>query len=208
MNNFLADKNFVTASEDGTINFFQIPPFECTKSEKINAKIRGLTYLQGKLILFTEKSNEYSGISNIRETSFIVVIDNQPLSINLNDEKLCKAIEVANILIVYGGNSIFFIQVLNDNGKNSLVLNMQQSLSVDKDYCLNSLIYYPSKNIFIGANNIGELSAWNPCDKGLANIASTRITTIVSVLNFSFIFLSFLYYIKYNTFFLQYIRAE
>jgi hypothetical protein len=186
---FQADKNFVTASEDGTINFFQIPPFECTKSEKINSKIKGLTYIQGKLILFTEKPNEYNGLSNVQETSLIVVIDNQPpLTLSLSDGKVCKAIEVANILIIYGGNTVFFIQVINDNGKYSLILNMQQSLALDRDYSMNSLVYYPSKSIFIGGHESGELSAWNPCEKGLANIASTKIGTSVSVLSISLFF--------------------
>lgn len=139
--------------------------------------------------MFTEKPSEYGGLSNKQETSLIVVVDNQPpLTITLNDGKVCKAIEVANIIIVYGGNTVFFIQVVNDNGKYALILNMQQSLALDRDYSLNSLVYYPSKTIFIGAHESGELSAWNPSEKGLANIASTKIGTSVSENCFSLFF--------------------
>lgn len=145
--------------------------------------------MNGKLILFAEKPSEYVGLSNKVESSqtvLIVVVDNQaPATLTVSDGKMCKAIEVANIIIAYGGNTVFFVQLINENGINSLALNIQQSLAIDRDYSLNSLVFYPSKNIFIGAHESGELSAWNPSEKGLANIASTKIGTSVSEISIS-----------------------
>lgn len=103
-----------------------------------------------------------------------------------------NALEVANIIVVYGLNMISLLQLNNSNNKYEIKELLTQTITEDTSI-LSSLLFYPSKNLFIGGHESGNLSAWSAGDKGLALLAITGIGK--SVKNYLF----FLYYFSIFT---------
>lgn len=183
----------MTASVDGTVNFYKIPPFKCEKSDKLNAKITGLTYINNKLFIFSE--------TNSNQSTLIALVNNQTASIMLNFP-IKNLIEVSGVILVYGKNEINFLALSETNNSLSLVSNMKQVITDDTSN-INDLLFYPKSNYFFGAHESGSLSAWTPSSAGLSKVAITKIGNSVSYLILSFytyllIIIVFIYFANNN----------
>jgi hypothetical protein len=137
--------------------------------------------------------NPITNNSTQQENILIVVVnDNQSPSIKLKNP-IQGAIEVDGIIVAYGKNTVTLLKLVqkqSTTGGNSeelgLEINLIQEFLEDTSN-INCIDFYPNNKLFFGVHDSGNITAWEPCDKGLVNKGimkvcdSVRLITLISI---------------------------
>ena len=146
-----------------------------------------MDFLNGKIVIRAKEiTNSLSSNLLIGGSSpsclIIVIVNNQSPSIKL-DKLVIGVIEINNVLVAYGGNFVSLIKI--DNVNNQLVLSTITTQQIVEDQSnINCFLYQQETNLFFGAHESGNLTAWEPCETGLVNKGILKVSQSVSTFNF------------------------